>query len=179
MIALVLGTGPTLWSDLQAAQWIPFDEVCVVNQAGVLYPGPFQAWASGHPEKFCKWRRQRAMLEQPACVYKTYSRRHPHGSEEKVDQVLNQWGKGSSGLYGVRVEFHRGAGKIVLCGIPLTPEPHVAGSVQWGDREWTECHHHREGWERVMGRIEGRVKSFSGWTRELLGPPSPEWVLDA
>lgn len=179
MIALVVGTGPTMWADLQAAQWIHYPALVAVNQAGVLlHDQPLYAWASAHPEMFAGWVPQRAAMQQrtPRPITPGVTQIVSRADAEHVTLVRDYGGRGSSGLYAVRYVLEV-AEKIVLCGVPMTPEPHACGSLQWGDDPWTEAERHRVHWERLAPEWDGRVKSLSGWTRELLGPPSPEWVL--
>lgn len=73
---------------------------------------------------------------------------------------------GSSAMTGVLAALRMGYEKIVLCGCPLTgnaPEgnPYEAFRLGWMD--------HRE-------ELIGKVKSMSGWTMELLGQPTEEWL---
>lgn len=106
--------------------------------------------------------------------YETWSRRDP----QWVDHVINHWGTGSSGLFGVTVAYHLGLDKVVLCGVPMTPTPHFpeATGAEGPEGNWDECDLHREGWEKHKSRLLGRVKSMRGWTRQMLGEPDVEWL---
>jgi hypothetical protein len=35
---------------------------------------------------------------------------------------------------------------------------------------------YRKGWERKLPDIKDRVRSMSGWTKELLGKPTKGWL---
>jgi hypothetical protein len=64
--------------------------------------------------------------------------------------------------------------KVVLAGIPMT---NAAGHYdETGD--WNEAHKYQREWKEKVKVLEGRVKSMSGWTQELLGAPTLEWLLE-
>ncbi len=68
---------------------------------------------------------------------------------------------GSSSLLGVKIGFKLGYQKMILCGCPLDAEQY---------RKF------QTGWLFVRDLIADRVRSMSGWTRELLGSPTEEWL---
>lgn len=183
MIAVVCGTGDTLWSDLASVDWIVFDEMVAVNAAAaLLWDRPIDALATCHPENLKRWEGQRGGLRRlfdpgggrlRPDRYRKYASRNP----SLVDEMLQADGRGSSGMFGVRVALHRGADKVVCCGIPITETRHAAGSDKWGDADWAEAKIHMEGWEKAVASFAGRVKSQSGLTRDLLGPATPGWLL--
>ena len=183
-LALVCGTGPTLWADIGSLlPWIPpRQRVVAVNQAfELLWNTEVDALATCHPENIGRWIEHRRGLQVLARGFATAALPTIYASRngEHVDEILTGPGRGSSGLLGVRVALHRGADKVICCGIPLTKSPHVAGSEKWGDRPWEEAHIHREGWEKAKANeFEDRVRSQSGVTREILGPATPAWLLD-
>jgi hypothetical protein len=60
----------------------------------------------------------------------------------------------------------------MLAGIPMTSE----GGRYDDKKQWPEAIVQRRAWEAHKPELLGRVKSFSGWTRELLGEPTAEWL---
>ena len=76
---------------------------------------------------------------------------------------------GSSSLLGTAAAIRLGYTKIILCGCPLE-----------GTREgnFQPYNHFQEGWKRRRNEIYGYVKSMSGWTKEFLGEPTKEWLIE-
>jgi hypothetical protein len=71
---------------------------------------------------------------------------------------------GSSALLGVKIALRLGYRKIILAGVPLN-EGHYA--------------HFQIGWTWIADLLKCcPVRSMSGFTRELLGAPTEEWLND-
>ena len=168
-VALVLGGAECLMDDLGAARRVlgTLPRVVVaVNHAGATYPGRIDHWVTLHPAKFRIWERRRT---GPGTYTRwSWKRGHP-----LVDERLGHWGKGSSGLYAVTVARHLGVERIVLCGVPMDGQGNVDGRKEWEQKEYEL---HREGWMYHLERIAPFVRSMSGWTRDLLGEPTEEWL---
>lgn len=184
-IALILGGADCVWEDVGAARALVRDPVFIaVNDAGAHWEGHLDHWVTLHPEKLVgkyhhtynrdslSWERQRAERGYPG-GYETWSRRNPGW----VDYIIGHWGAGSSGLYAVTVALHLGL-RAILCGVPMDARPHFAGATGAEDEDgnWAEWEQHRSKWRDKRHVIAGRVKSMSGWTRELLGAPTPAWI---
>lgn len=75
---------------------------------------------------------------------------------------------GSSAILGALAGITLGYTKIVLCGCPLT------GNAPEGN----PYEPFRPGWIAQYLAVKGKVKSMSGWTQELLGEPTEEWLSD-
>ena len=73
---------------------------------------------------------------------------------------------GSSALLGVNYGIRLGYRKIILCGCPLTGKN--AGGYEYARL--------RDGWTFKKDEIMGMVKSMSGWTKDLIGEPTKEWL---
>jgi hypothetical protein len=73
---------------------------------------------------------------------------------------------GSSAITGAFAAIRMGYEKIILCGCPLTGNAPEGNSYEA----------FRPGWETHKEVFMGRVKSMSGWTMELLGYPTEEWL---
>jgi hypothetical protein len=86
-----------------------------------------------------------------------------------VDLVLDppyEGPSGSSSIVGTLAALAMGYKKIVLCGVPLTGLAFEGNSYEA----------FRPGWEYHLNKFLGKVKSTSGWTQELLGAPTEEWL---
>ena len=169
LTALVLGGAATVWDDAAAALDM-FDPgmVLAVNDIAARWTGQVDYLVTLHPEKLPMWQAQRLRrgMNGPATV----------AHEPPADVVMDYRfpgmnASGSSGLFAVKVALEAGADRVVLAGVPMTPTPHFFDAGHWGERE-----SFAGAWEIALPHIAGRVRSLSGWTRELLGAPTPDWL---
>ena len=95
--------------------------------------------------------------------------RHTHSLMKGTDHVWPFSGHGTSGLGACLVGIALGYRRIVLCGMPLDNGPHN-GEPPWRRTSFStseDGHHH---WIRAKdSAFEGKVRSMSGRTKELLG----------
>lgn len=163
--ALILGGADNLWSDLrQIGTWHGI--IIATNDAGWAYPHRIEHWASLHPKKFTIWESKRPKPHD----YTTWA----HYEWKGVDCVVDHW-KGSSTGFGVRVAYELDCTRVVLAGAPMDPLPHFLG----GD-PWEACFGFREEWTDQLlpklGGWAGNIRSLSGWTRDLHGYPTSDWL---
>lgn len=174
--ALILGGAAGVWEDVQALEesmgrWDGI--VCAVNDVGAVWPREFQHWVSLHPEKLPDWVEHRERAKHPEFGGITWSRTGKSG----VDRVLQPRGAGSSGLLAVQAMRAIGVDRIVLCGMPMSPTPHFAESLEHrSGKPWTGCRAHWLAWKADGAWLSGVVKSMSGRTREFLGAPDREFL---
>lgn len=169
---LVLGGAKSVWRDASAATDLADPDLIVaVNDIGSVWPDRLDIWATLHPEKMADWREQRRSNGH------TGAREHvAHERWSGVDRLTPyQWpgmnASGSSGLYAVKVALEAGASRVVLAGIPMSAGAHFNREGPWNDLgSFTEA------WKIALPRLRDAVRSMSGWTRELLGAPTPEWL---
>lgn len=171
---IVLGGADCLHADLAAARalFIP-DVIIATNNAGRDYPDKFDHWVTMHPDKLKTWvaERREKGLPDARQLWCPRHRTPPPGIE---CLTAPSWG-GSSGLFGIvvgllAVELH----KIVLVGCPM-----LAANAHYDDkRVWAEASRYHSAWQRYLPEIKYKVRSMSGWTKELLGAPDRSW-LDA
>jgi hypothetical protein len=84
-----------------------------------------------------------------------------------VDMVIPLIGRsGSSALLGIHAGIREGYLKIIVCGCPLTGKNDKGQSYSVFQKGWMAKHE----------EIKDNVRSMSGWTRELLGAPTEEWL---
>jgi hypothetical protein len=180
MRVLVIGSAQCLYDDREKTAWAKPDRIYGANFAGIVCPD-LDVWVMGHAEhaamyqrKFLAWGR-----ELPEIVLGLHTK-HRMEEDAKVDRweeprfpdcVARRF---DSGLFTTRVALGDGAAKVILCGIPLGVGSNLNG--------WTPERHsyapYRRAWEEAFPHLEGRVKSASGFTRDLLGAPSRDWWND-
>jgi len=73
---------------------------------------------------------------------------------------------GSSALLGVLAGIKLGHEKIIVCGCPLMGKH---------DKQYDYANF-RAGWTAKLAMIKDKTRSMSGWTQELLGAPTEEWI---
>lgn len=156
---------------------IAFDVFAAVNDAIALWPGRIDYAATLHPDKLAGWMKRRAEAGYPGMPQRwTYQRGEPAKTEMRADRVTRDWG-GGSGLFTAKVLRECGLTRIVLAGIPMDDRPHVAGStVKHPAAPWTACKDFRKAWREHRTEIAPFVRSMSGWTRDLFGAPTAEWL---
>jgi hypothetical protein len=177
MKALVLGSAECVYRDREDVSWAQFERTYGANFAGIICPD-LDVWVIGHPEDGSKFQR----------MFKAWGRDLPQvvmglHRQDKLDVTahVDRWEdprfpdceakRFDSGLFSTRVAIKDGATKVILCGVPLSVGSNLNG--------WTPPMHsyapYRKAWEEAFPHLEGRVKSCSGFTRDLLGAPTREW----
>ncbi len=181
-IALVLGGARLVRREARKAQklFTP-DLVVAVNDVGTTWDGPLDLWVTLHPVKMAGWVAERKANGLPG-GFATVTfpvDEHPSGTHadrdgfDLVEPYLwpDQGHSGSSGLYAVKVALTR-VDKAVLAGIPIDKGVgHIGGAVSWPSADA-----YKRGWNEALQHIRERVRSMSGWTAELLGEPTRDWV---
>lgn len=178
MKALVIGGADCIWRDVAALEAMLGHEwdglVIAANDVGVHWPRRLDHLVSLHAEKLARWREERVKAGRTDRV-ETWGR----SSYKSVDHAFRPWPGGSSGMYAVTVALHLRCTRIVLCGVPMTKDPHFAESkVHPVGKRWTQADAHWRAWRKPenLGRMRGKVRSMSGRTRMLLGGPTPSWL---
>lgn len=181
-IAFVLGGGACVHEDLAAAEKLCTpDHVVACNDFGAEYPGELDAFVTLHPDELPRWigaRRENGYPEPKRIISHKVRTMQDGKGEPFVTQTHEfRWQdfvgvSGSSGLFCVKVAFEiLGAKKVILCGVPMDDRPHFFDTEKWeAVRNFTGT------WEQLIPVLRDRVRSMSGWTRETLGAPSPDWI---
>lgn len=177
--AIIFGRAKGVWDEMVAARKLArYDLVIGVGHTVCDYPGVVDHWVSFHTELLiAHWVKRRAQHGFPpvpdtnywTSLYRGRSRVAPE-TAARIRQV--QVNGGSSGLIAAFVALELGCTHAVLCGIPLLAD---AGQYDTG-AEWAEAKHHQDAWRNYLPQLQDRVKSMSGWTAELLGEPTREWL---
>ncbi len=179
--ALVIGCASCVWDDVKLAQELcTFDAVYCVKIAGIHWRGGPFVWVGLHPE----WQEQYAKERAALGLHMDFETVAPPDNElgtagkgKKIDRRVSYRYPGmnssaSSGGYGAKVALDDGADRVVLAGIPMTKE---TGHFTRG-RDWLQRDAFTVGFKESVPFFAGRVRSMSGWTQEILGVPTPEWL---
>ena len=169
--ALVLGTGRTIWEDLSRANQKGC-EVVAVNNMILHYKGKVTHGCSLHPEEPELWKALRPAYHAEPCEVITHSQlANGHKAKTDFTWYIDRGGGGTSGLFATMLALALGYEQVTLCGIPMDAEGHFYDPPTQRDgcfksdfvrNEWRECN---------QLYFRGRVKSMSGFTRDLLGCP--------
>jgi hypothetical protein len=182
MRALVIGCAANVWEEVKAAEQLTtFDAIYCVKLAGVHYKEPRHfKWPTLHPEFMDDYERQRAELG----LHSDYEIIAPlagevgmHGSKGNIARRVSYRYPGmdssaSSGGYAAKVALEDGFDRVILAGVPMDP----AASHFTRGKPWLQCDSFTIGFMKSVPHFAGRVRSMSGWSMEILGAPSPDWL---
>lgn len=163
---LIIGSAACVWDDLAAWGDRPARAIAVNRMIGA-YKGRLWAGATLHPELAAEFRASRPG-KWPLFAPKEAS------GVTRIHPKRDQW-NGTSVLYAVRIALAHGAERVAVAGAPLDEGPHF-------DHDGTLRPHltqYRLSWSRYTDELGGRVRSLSGWTRDLLGHPLDGGWLNA
>lgn len=167
-LALILGGASCVWDDACAVLRLAAPDIIIAtNEMIARWPGPLAHAATLHPLNLPGWQAGRRIKGNapPGLVWACKA-------APGVDRVTSDW-RGSSGLFAAKVALIdlRMAGAI-LAGVPLDRSPHFAR----GEGPWRDAHAFYPGWIDHKREIAGRLRSMGGWTQQLVGAPTPEWL---
>lgn len=145
------------------------DELCTLHHEGRT------GWNNQPPTPWAKLRQENELPPVPvvACANSTawpIDVTWKSGPHEK-----DRWTDGSSGLYGVsRLLHHHECDRVVVAGVRMDP----LSNAFRDEPRWAQHERYRRGWTKAhrLPVLKERVRSMSGWTRELLGVPTLEWL---
>lgn len=171
LTALVIGSANTLEDDYRRARELFTPDLIIgCNHAARDHPGPLDHWVTMHPDLFPLWlgQRRRRNLPDPG---RFWHARHRPVPAQIESTAIESWG-GSSGMLCIAVALELKCDRVVLAGVPMHKKFHHFDDP----RPWQEARAYRQAWEARAPMLRGRVKSMSGWTRDLLGEPEGEWL---
>jgi len=203
-LALVVGGAGCVWSDVERANQLvaqarkteegkrPWDAVYCVKMAGIFWPEAFEVWATLHPEAMDDYEKQRIAKGFPAgyeIVAPLQGELGDHKDKGNVARrVSYRWpgmtGSASSGIYGAKVALEDGY-RVVLAGVPMLkegghfmPQSLTVRTKRPRGNIWLERGSFDSGMVIAMPLLKKTnvVRSMSGYTREILGEPTPEWL---
>lgn len=172
LTALVIGSAATLDDDRRRALELFTPDLLIgCNHAARDHAGPVDHWATMHPDLFPLWLKARRAAGHPE-PGQLWHARHRIPPADLDSRAVESWG-GSSGLLCVSVAFELGVDRVVLAGVPM-----LKTACHYNDpKHWQEARCYWPSWERMRPRLLGRVKSMSGWTHDLLGGPTGDWLV--
>jgi hypothetical protein len=179
--ALVIGCSDNVWAEVEAARAIcEFDAFYCVKLAGVHWQGGSFVWVGLHPE----WMEQYAAERKALGLHMDFETVAPPDSElgtsgksRKIDRRASYRYPGmnssaSSGGYAAKVALEDGFDRVVLAGVPMDRGAnHFTRGKPWEQRDGFI-----RGFKESMPYFRDRVRSMSGWTKEMLGEPDPTWL---
>jgi hypothetical protein len=169
MIAAVLGGAAGVWSDLADLRKLRKPDIVIAcNDVGALYPARLDGWVTLHAEKLHSWMQRRRRLD-----YRAFTPEGEWPAGSRVEILRERWA-GSSGLYGVQIAMDIfQSSRVVMCGIPLDA---AQGHFFAPNEAWPDADLFRAGFRAALPVIRDTARSMSGYTRELLGAPSADWL---
>lgn len=169
---LVCCTAACVWDDLRSFNYDGYDVMAIADMM-TYFPGPLAHGVSLHDD----WMMSYAFQQFYRGSHANWPPMKTHSgiSTKKNDWVKYVWplhrDGGTSGLFGVLIGLLMGYDRIVVAGSPLDDGPHF-WEPPWIKREFYGRPTILKEWERARDAVfDGRVKSLSGNTRELLGAP--------
>lgn len=174
-ICLVAATARCAWEDIARFKEISNDiqaDIMAVNLMGFLYPGRVHHWACLHPELFMSLEPLRKRMRSRLGHTWTHSGRSGPG-------VQFAWGieknGGTSTLLAALVAICLGYRRIVLAGAPLSNDGHFYDPP--GEFDTYDSRPVKLEWEAArMDMFQDRIRAMSGWTKQILGEPTKEWL---
>jgi hypothetical protein len=174
VVTLVLGSADCLWPDVERSRALigdrPFRTVAC-NAAAQEWPERLDHFATMHPEEMHLWLGERERRGYPG-GFETWTRPYPYGMkhrEKLCDHAIAGWA-GSSGLLALGVAIETGGRRNILCGVPMDTRKHFNAG------EWNAAEEYRERWTELADTLRLTTRSWSGWTRDLLGEPTAKWL---
>lgn len=174
-LVFVVASAKCVWDDLEKAGLAKnddthFDVMCV-NDMILHYPGRVEHVYSNNHKYIPYWLRAR----RDQYVSRWGLIKHSHSNKVGGKHTWPWPGHGTSSLNAVYTAIALGYEDIRLCGVPLDNGPHYF-EPDWMKTNFEQIVGVRDGrmkyWENAKDKIfEGRVKSYSGRTRDLLGAP--------
>ncbi len=166
--AIILGSARCLFEDYDKAKSImPEHDLIAVNMSGICYPNIVHL-VSLHSERIAGfW----------AVAMQDNGRHITTHGQQLMDKVENAWSfeqnSGSSALYACRIALQLGYKRILLCGVPLTPDRRFYDG--WGRNSEIGDRATEIAWDMAKGEF-GNARSMSGKTADILGIPTEGWA---
>lgn len=190
--AIVIGGANCVSLDFSSAlELFTPDRVYAVNDIGA-HVEKIDVWCTLHPECLDFWeeqRRKRGLDNNYEIVAPLISEVGIHIDKGRINRRVSYIWPGlnidsspSSGIYAAKVALEDGFDRVVLAGVPLTVEHgHFLPSSRNSKGEmrgkvWKDCGAFVSGFNKSLPYLNGRVRSMSGYTKEILGKPDAEWL---
>ena len=181
--AVVMATGWTVWDDLE--RFDPVARKCAVvavNNMILHWKARVHHGVSLHAEEPPLWRLLRGQYGCDAGHTHTHAYRESRDPRiPNCDYIWKIRGSalaGTSTLFAVAVALALGYSRIVVAGAPLDGKRHFYDSPGVECKQFASTSVRQE-WQNAQTHVfQDRVRSLSGWTRELLGEPADSWIAN-
>lgn len=194
--AVVVGSAPCAFEDLEAALWLLEDPFLIAVNGACTMVEHIDVMVAGHTAKapaFVKARLEAFPGKLPE-VWANYAlplKRHPNRKYPTAEYpMVTRWFDATHSLGGTsaskaaKMGLTAGYGPIVLAGCPLDNSgysfdeakvKHDAGCKRVGDKQWDQHKtilRYRAAMAKLAeGEFKGKVFSMSGYSRQVLGHP--------
>lgn len=165
--AIVCGSAETLFSDLdEAVELRPSHTIIAVNAAAEVVAADHLFTL--HPEKMEVWRERQFQLTGRWAP--THSAPRPRPNVDIDFWWESAGGKGTSGWGAAKMAQAMGYDEIILCGVPMDAMPyqHRGPAKAFMAPAVLDIYRRAIASETAW---HAKVRSMSGWTRQLLGAP--------
>lgn len=168
-IGILCGSSQTVWTDLAQAELLaPKHEKIGINFFPVHYRDNVTHWVTVHSDKMRYW----LPLRQYYNNSKAWT--HSYMDDASIDIVWDiRYDSGTSSLYALQIALKMGYQKILLCGITLDEQPCFYDPPT---HTYKHAQRERTAWKQLPDDMKSKVRSFSGFTKDLLGTPTQEWL---
>jgi len=166
---IIIGCAPCWEEDFENFKILVDEFDVMAIGADCPYGGAIQYFATYHfvDIPIYKMRRKNANCNLD---FKVICHKNQLASGEKLDVdivELHKTPSGSSSLLGAAAAIHLGYKNIVLCGCPMEGD---------NKNKITPYNTFQIGWASRLSEIKNYVRSMSGYTKEILGRPTKEWL---
>lgn len=171
--ALILGNARTMEDEANKLyELFEPDIVIGCNNAGMDWQDHVDHLFTLHPTKTDNWPGVREAVRRRRISGRNIPITWSNRAERGIDYVIPDW-RGSTGLLAVNGALnYLECRAIVLAGVPMAAEFGHYGR----QGNWKAANLYRKGWKERRHEIAPFVRSMSGWTRELFGEPTLEWL---
>lgn len=168
---IIIGGARCVWTDYLRLTETRFSgAVMAVNDVGMYFDKSLDHWVSMHPNYLVMWTSYRKGHSMMGHECLTHSREPYPGVRVAWDIQPYGW---TSGMFAAQVGVCLGYDQIVLCGLPQD------GSSRFFDPPWMPGGEHddknsKKAFRNIVEQtpeLRQRVRSMSGWTKELFGEP--------
>lgn len=171
---IIAASAACVWDDLEKTGIMHTDtdivHVMAINDMIMHFPGKLQHAYSNNHQYLPKWKAARRDQYLNRYEFKTLT----HSNQVGGDYTWPWPGSGTSSLNAVYTGLALGYKEIELCGVPLDNSHHYF-EPPWAKSNFGNLYDKPNEapryWRSVAHLFKGRVKSWSGKTRELLGSP--------
>lgn len=166
---IIVGGARCVWDDYMRVIEKGFDgSAMAVNDVGMYFDKPINHWVSVHAGFLCFWAALRKGHRNDQ--FSTHTNESFPGIDMAWDIQPTGW---TSGMFAAQVGVALGYDKIVLCGLPQDDtgrfcDPPWAGGGEHADKN------SKKGFRTIVEQtpeLKARVRSMSGWTKEVFGEP--------